>query len=140
MCLYLGGGGGGQCLEPMYPPTDAARKHKTTLQMVGLAHLMLALTLLLMGGAGFQMFITVMCLFCATLNYNYCCVLIYILYTMIDIFTNINPIGLLLQNSIMGETGVGILTINNLTPEQSTLMIILSVLVVFEIIAIYYAF
>ena len=97
MCLYLGGGGGGQCLEPMYPPTDAAKKHKTTLQMVGLAHLMLALTLLFLGtGGGLQQFITIMCLFCATLNYNYCCLLIYILYTMIDIFTNINPVGLAL--------------------------------------------
>ena len=106
--------------------------------MVGLAHLMLALTLLLMGGAGFQMFITVMCLFCATLNYNYCCVLIYILYTMIDIFTNINPIGLILQNSIMGVSGAQ--TISNLNPAETTAIVILGVLVVFEIIAIYYAF
>ena len=28
MCLIPLGGGGGQCFEPQYPPTEKARKHK----------------------------------------------------------------------------------------------------------------
>ena len=104
MCLIPLGGGGGcdQYFQPRFPPTPEAKQHKTKLQMVGLVHLMLIITLLFMsgGGGGFQNLITVACLFCATLNYNYCCLLIYIIYTLIDLFTNINPVGLFAQNSI----------------------------------------
>ena len=91
----LGGGGGQQC-QPVYPPNDKGRSHKNTLQMVALVHLFIALSLLFLGAQNFfTELLTVMCLFCATLNYNYCCVLIYIIYTGFDWFQNIEPVGLM---------------------------------------------
>ena len=54
---------------------------------------------------------------------------------MIDIFTNINPIGLVLQNQIMGYSNISAM------PSQAkTALVILAVLVIFEFIAIYYVF
>ena len=84
-------------MQPMFPPNAAALKHKANLQIVAIVHLCLAVLLLIMSGAnmGFSSLLTVMCLFCATLNLNYCCLLIYIVYTLFDWLQNIDPVGLL---------------------------------------------
>ena len=95
MCLMLGGGMGQAC-EPQFPPTAECKAHKSRIQVVGLIHLCLAIAMLFMGGSGFYQLITVMCLFCATMSFNYCCVLIYIIYTFIDFVVGIDPLGLVL--------------------------------------------
>lgn len=43
MCLFMGGGGMGEAMEPQFPPTDAAKAHKSRLQMIALVHLILAI-------------------------------------------------------------------------------------------------
>ena len=97
-----------------------------------MVHLFLTLALLFMSAPNFfSELMTVMCLFCATLNYNYCCVLIYIVYTGYDWFTNIDLIGLVFQNMLLNGASI---------PWGSSAFIVYLILVIFQPIAIYYAF
>ena len=101
MCLTLGGG---EMMQPMFPPTDAVKMHKTRLQILAFIHLALFITMMAMGGPmNFSTICTIMCLFCATMNYNYCCVLIYIVYTLFDAITMVDPVGAYIQDSITGR-------------------------------------
>ena len=85
MCLYFGGGMG-QSMEPQFPPTDEAKMHKSRLQIVGLIHLAFIITCLFAGIGGFMEIIIVIFLFCGSMSYNYCCLLFYIVYTLISVF------------------------------------------------------
>ena len=129
MCLMLGGGSFNDALKPQFPPTAAAEEQKKKLQIVGIIQLCLAIALLILSGAqmGMMQLITVMCLFCATMNYNYCCLLFYIVYTGFDFLQNLDPLGLYVQNGF---------------PSQliSTTLVILTITVIFEPIAIWFAF
>ena len=91
-------------MQPMFPPTDAVKQHKGRLQLLAIVHLVLVLTLLIMtsGNYGLTSLCTILCLFCATMNFNYCCVLIYIVYTLLDVITLLDPVGLYFQNTIVG--------------------------------------
>ena len=64
---------------------------------MAIVHLILALGLMIISSMklGTTSICTVLALFCATMNLNYCCVLIYIVYTMFDLLTNIDPIGVI---------------------------------------------
>ena len=101
MCLMFGPGMG-QSMEPMFPPTPEASKHRGYLQIVAVLQLLISLGLIISSGGVFGMssICTCICLFCATMNYNYCCLLIYIIYTLFDFLQNVDPIGLYLQNTI----------------------------------------
>ena len=130
MCLYLGGGD--DCLRPQFPPTAQATMHKSRLQLVGLCHIMLALAILFNNGPNsLQMIMTAAILFCASMSLNYCCLLIYILYTMVDFVTIIDPIGRMVQNNIQSR-GTGW--------QNSALTWLYVACLIFEPIAIYYAF
>ena len=74
----------------------------------------------------------VLFLFCATMNFNYCCLLMYIIYMLFDIVSWIDPVGLYIQDSIF----------NAPMPPYYTLQAFILELVylVFEMIAIYFAF
>ena len=61
------------------------------------------------------------------MNLNYCCVLIYIVYTMFDLITNVDPIGVLFQTGDWSKFG-------------SPLKLWLLAMVIFEPIGIYFAF
>ena len=128
MCLMLGGGGMDNMMKPMFPPNAECLKHKSRIQIIGFIHLFLAMGLLITSGAsmGFSSLLTVMCLFCATMNMNYCCLLIYIVYTLFDFIQIVDPVGLWIQN--------GTFTIAN------TFMGFLVAMLVFEPFAIFYAF
>ena len=96
------GGGMEDSMRPMFPPTPVAMKHRNVMLIVAFIHLFLNIAVMIVGGAqfGFTSLLTVMCLFCATMNYNFCCVLIYIVYTGFDWIGNIDPVGLYVQNSL----------------------------------------
>ena len=106
--------------------------------MVAIIHLLLSITLLIAssGGGGLTSIITVMCLFCATSSFNYCCVLIYIIYTGFDWLQNIDPVGLYIQNRMQGVDP----EIALMTAGGSFGLGIFSTMVIFEPIAIYMAF
>lgn len=81
----LGGGGLSKSMEPQFPPTQEARMHRQRLQILSMVHLALALTMVFMtSGGGIYQLLTVLCLFCSTLNYSYCCLMFYMIYTLID--------------------------------------------------------
>ena len=98
MCLMfpLGGGGGecDQCCQPMFPPTPKAREHKNVLMIIAFIHLFLALGLMFSNMSVYWELITVMMLFCTTMNYNPCCLVMYIFYALIDLFTYVDLVGL----------------------------------------------
>merc|ERR1712184_31402 len=104
MCLMFGGGGLSKSMEPQFPPTKEAKMHKQRLLVVAGVHLMLALCMVFMtGGGGIYQLLTVLTLFCSTMNYSYCCLLFYIIYTGIDLLQNIEPIGLAVQRAVQSE-------------------------------------
>ena len=81
-------------MEPQFPPTDEARMHKGRLQLVGLVHLAFIIATLFANAGGFMELIIVMFLFCGAMSFNYCCLLFYIVYTLINLFQAVEPIGL----------------------------------------------
>ena len=99
--------------------------------MIALIHCVLSIALLIAsGGLGLTALLVCMCLFYATMNYNYCCVLIYIIYTFVDAIQGIEPIGLWAQNKIQGDD----------RPTKTTLLAIVIAFEIFRPIAIYYTF
>ena len=96
-------------------------------------HVFLGISVLIMtgGGFGFGTLMTVIALFCASMNLNYCCVLIYIVYTMFDFLQLLDPVGLYFQNLIQSTS---------VTQISSSTLFVLIAMLVFEPIAIYFAF
>ena len=79
------GGGMGSAMEPQFPPTAACKAHKSKIQLVAIVQILLALPVIFMtGGNGIYSIVACMCLFCSTMSFNYCCVLIYIILTFMD--------------------------------------------------------
>ena len=81
--------------------------------------------------SAFSMLLTVALLFCAAYSMNFCCLIFYIFYTLVDFFNNLDPIGLLIQNSILGQANSFTLT---------PLMFVLVSFMIFELVAVYLAF
>ena len=80
-------------MEPQFPPTPKCKEIKTQLQIVGLIHFGLALTLLIMGSGGIMDVCLPLFLCCATCSYNYCCIVIYIFYAIFQFFFELEPVG-----------------------------------------------
>ncbi len=96
MCLTLGGGGP-KC-EPAVPPTEAAKKHRIILIVLGIVQLALAIMLCWVNiMSGIYEMIDVAILFCALAQMNFCCLTFYIVYITINFFTYVNIIGLVIQ-------------------------------------------
>ena len=76
---------------------------------------------------GLSQLMNVMILFCASMSYNYCCLIFYIIYSIFDFIQMIDPLGLFIQNGFFST----LLTSN---------LIIVLIAVIYEPIAIYYAF
>ena len=128
----LGGGGDcEQCMQPMFPPTPKAKEHKNKLQVIAFIQLFLVLALMFTVSIQFvQQLLTVCMLFCSTMNFNPCCLMFYIFYSMIDLFQVMDPVGMVFQTSILQGQ------IPNFTPAS----ILLLLYVFFIPVAIYYVF
>ena len=97
MCLFLGGMGGMGGQEPPFPLTEKAKMWKTYLQILSLVHFTLAILVMTMGkGGSFFSLMTPLILCCATCSYQYCCLMFYMFYALIDLFGYIDPVGLAL--------------------------------------------
>ena len=82
--------------EPPFPLTDKAKQMKNYLQILSFIHFVLALIMMVYGGNFFSV-MTPLILCCATCSYQYCCLMFYIFYAMIDFFMYLNPVGLACQ-------------------------------------------
>ena len=70
---------------------------KKRLQLVALVHLMLAFALIFtIPQRAFMSLILVTILYCATMSLNYCCLLVYMFFTMLDFLQNFDPVGLVI--------------------------------------------
>ena len=81
-------------MEPQFPPSEKARYYKNMLQIVGLVHIIFAITLLVTVGQGLMEILTAMMLFCGAMGYNPYCLLFYIFYMMLSFLQYIEPVGL----------------------------------------------
>ena len=81
-------------MQPPFPPTPEINKHKTRLCILAVVHLVLAMGVIIEANMGIQSICTVICLVCASMSYNYCCLLIYIVYTLFDWISVVDPVGL----------------------------------------------
>lgn len=101
MCLFPGVG---LNMQPMVPPTLAANQHKAKLYFVMLAHIILSIMYLFVNPfGGLSELITVLILWCAASQMNFCLLLFYIIMCGFSLVTNVARIGLWIQTNSLGE-------------------------------------
>ena len=89
MCLTLGGGQ--NMCEPVVPPTEKGKQHRSILMILGFVHMALAIMLcFIMMMQGIYELIDVAILFCALAQMNFCCLIIYIINITINFFVIFN--------------------------------------------------
>ena len=99
MCINLGGGGGGDMLKPVVPPTPEATKHRTYLVICAAVQFALGIMMFFVDWYnGFYQIMLCLMLGCAIAQMNYCCVAFYMLYITMSWVTNVCRIGLVAQN------------------------------------------
>ena len=103
MCLTLGGGQ--NMCEPVVPPTEKGKQHRSVLMILGFVHMALAIMLcFIMTMQGIYELIDVAILFCALAQMNFCCLIIYIINITINFFVIFNQLGLAVQNGKLTDT------------------------------------
>ena len=89
MCLTLGGGQ--NMCQPVVPPTEKGKQHRTVLMVLGFVHLALAIMLCFITlMSGIYELIDVGILFCALAQMNFCCLIMYIICITINFFVIFN--------------------------------------------------
>ena len=84
--------------DPIVPPTEAAKGHRTKLMILGFIHLSLAICLCFIAPmVGIYELIDVAILFCALAQCNFCCLILYIVYITMNFFTYFSMLGLWVQ-------------------------------------------
>ena len=79
------------CKPVVDPPTDAAKKHRSILMILGFVHMALAIMLcFIVVMQGIYELIDVAILFCALAQMNFCCLIIYIINITINFFVIFN--------------------------------------------------
>ena len=91
--------------EPVVPPTDAGKKHRSILMICGFVHLALAIMMcFIMLMQGIYELIDVAILFCALAQMNFCCLIIYIINISLNFFIIFNQLGLAVQNGQLTDS------------------------------------
>ena len=85
--------------EPVVPPTEKGKQHRTILMILGFIHLALSIMLCFIAlMQGIYELIDVAILFCALAQMNFCCLIMYIITITINFFVIFNQLGLAVQN------------------------------------------
>ena len=91
--------------EPVVPPTEKGKQHRSVLMILGFVHMALAIMLcFIMTMQGIYELIDVAILFCALAQMNFCCLIIYIINITINFFVIFNQLGLAVQNGKLTDT------------------------------------
>ena len=116
--------------EPIVPPTDEGKKHRSRLIIVGFVHLVLSILLcFIMLTTGLFELINVAILFCALSQMNFCCLIIYIINISIDFFTLFNQVGLWIQTGDYTEN------MKDATWGEQFAIAIMFILLIFYVVA-----
>ena len=131
MCLFPGMGG--MNMQPVVPPTEAGLKHKQRLYILIIVHLILAITYMFVSITGglFEL-ITVLILWCATSQMQFCQLIIYMILCLNNLIGSLAGIGLLLQTGKFASCFSSGFT--------SFAVVLLLIFIVFYAIAVYVAF
>ena len=87
-----------QMCEPVCPPTEAAKKYRVVLMVMGFIHLALAIMYCFVSTMqGIYELVVVSILFCSVASVNFCCLTMYMIYIVMNIFTFISFLGLAIQ-------------------------------------------
>ena len=91
--------------EPVVPPTEKGKQHRSILMICGFVHLALSIMLcFIMLMNGIYELIDVAILFCALAQMNFCCLIIYIINISINFFVIFNQLGLAVQNGQLTDS------------------------------------
>ena len=82
-------------MQPVVPPTDAAKVHKRYLQGVMIAHILLSVMLMFLSIiSGIYELISVAILWCATTQMHFCLLIIYMIICLNNFISYLAAIGL----------------------------------------------
>ena len=85
-------------LKPKVDPTSTAKKYRIALLVMAFIHLALAIMYCFMDlMSGIYEFVVVAILFCSIASCNFCCLMMYMIYILVNLFTFISYIGLAIQ-------------------------------------------
>jgi len=136
MCLTLGGGQ--NMCEPVVPPTEKGKQHRSILMILGFVHMALAIMLcFIMMMQGIYELIDVAILFCALAQMNFCCLIIYIINITINFFVIFNQLGLAMQNGQLTDSMKDASFSGNLA---LTVMILLAIYYIVANVFCFYAY
>jgi antibiotic biosynthesis monooxygenase (ABM) superfamily enzyme len=86
--------------EPVCPPTEAAKKYRIALIVLAFLHLTLAIIYCFFAPQqGIYELIIVSILFCSVASVNFCCLTMYMIYIVLNLFTYVSILGLFAQNA-----------------------------------------
>ena len=124
--------------EPVVPPTEAGKKHRGILMVLGFVHMALAIMMcFIVPMQGIYELIDVAILFCALAQMNFCCLIIYIINITINFFVIFNQLGLAMQNGSLTETMEDATFAGNVA---LTIMILLAVYYIVANVFCFYAY
>ena len=124
--------------EPVVPPTEKGKQHRSVLMILGFVHLALSIMMcFIMVMQGIYELIDVAILFCALAQMNFCCLIIYIINITINFFIIFNQLGLAVQNGELTDQMKDASFSQNLS---LTVMILLAIYYIVANVFCFYAY